>query len=79
MKTIGAFEAKTHLSELLDLVESGERVTITRRGRPVGVLVPVVEETSLSPLEAAAALRELRRGVTLGDLTVRDLIAEGRR
>jgi len=79
MRTIGAFEAKTHLSELLDLVESGERVMITRRGRPVGMLVPAVAETSLSPLEASAALRELRRGVTLDGLSLRDLVAEGRR
>jgi prevent-host-death family protein len=40
MKTIGAFEAKTHLSELLDLAAVGERITITRRGKAVAMLVP---------------------------------------
>ena len=43
MKTIGAFEAKTHLSELLDLAALGERVTITRRGKPIARLNPAVD------------------------------------
>jgi len=37
---VGAFEAKTHLSQLLDAVESGERIVITRRGKPVAELSP---------------------------------------
>lgn len=41
MDSVGAFEAKTHLSALLDRVERGEEVTITRHGRPVARLVPV--------------------------------------
>lgn len=45
--TVGAFEAKTHLSELLVRVEGGEEVTITKHGRPVARLVPV-SETPLS-------------------------------
>jgi prevent-host-death family protein len=79
MKTIGAFEAKTHLSELLDLAAMGERITITRRGRPVAELGPIRSEPALSPTEAAAALRALRVGVTLGDASLRDVIDEGRR
>jgi prevent-host-death family protein len=79
MKTIGAFEAKTHLSELLDLAAVGERITITRRGRAVAMLVPFVEEPALTPAEAAASLKVLRRGVRLDGLPVRELIEEGRR
>ncbi|HSM33677.1 MAG TPA: type II toxin-antitoxin system prevent-host-death family antitoxin [Anaerolineae bacterium] len=79
MKTIGAFEAKTHLSELLDLAALGERVTITRRGKPVAMLVPISQEPSVTPAEAATALRRLRVGVTLGGVRLRDLIEEGRR
>ncbi len=79
MKTIGAFEAKTHLSELLDLAALGERVTITRRGKPVAMLVPLTEDPALTPLEAAASLRALRSGVTLGGLELQELINEGRR
>ena len=41
MKTVGAFQAKTQLSQLLDQVERGDAVTITRHGRPVAVLAPV--------------------------------------
>lgn len=43
--TMGAFEAKTHLSELLNRVEAGESVTITKHGRPVAQLVPIVERS----------------------------------
>jgi prevent-host-death family protein len=45
--TVGAFEAKTHLSELLARAEEGEEVTITKHGRPVARLVPV-SDTPLS-------------------------------
>lgn len=79
MKTIGAFEAKTHLSELLDLAAVGERITITRRGKAVAMLVPAIVESALTPVEAAASLKALRRGVTLDGLSVHALIEEGRR
>lgn len=79
MKTIGAFEAKTHLSELLDLTAVGERITITRRGKAVAMLVPVLEGSALTPVEAADALKLLRQGITLAGIPVRELIEEGRR
>jgi prevent-host-death family protein len=41
MDSVGAFEAKTHLSDLLDRVSRGEKITITRHGVPVAMLVPV--------------------------------------
>ena len=79
-RTVGAFEAKTHLSELLDLAAMGERFTITKRGKPVAMLVPLEEEPHMTVDEAMAAMSEIRSRVTLGeDLTVRDLIEEGRR
>lgn len=56
MREIGAFEAKTHLSELLSAVAAGESITITRRGRPVARLVPVAPDRGA----ALAALRALR-------------------
>jgi prevent-host-death family protein len=40
-RSVGAFEAKTHFSALLDRAEKGEEITITRRGRPVARIVPV--------------------------------------
>ena len=80
MKQVGAFEAKTHLPKLLDLVAQGERIAITRRGRPVAMLVPVEPPAELSPPEAVARLRVLRAGVTGGeDMSIRKAIEEGRR
>ena len=40
MKSVGAFEAKTHLSELLERVSRGEKITITRHGVPVAEVIP---------------------------------------
>jgi prevent-host-death family protein len=79
-RTVGAYEAKTHLAALLDQVERGERVTITRHGRPVAVLMPPSGLPGRTAEETVAALLELRLGRCLGEgLTVRDLIDEGRR
>lgn len=78
--SVGAYEAKTHLAELLDRVERGERVTITRHGRPVAVLVPPPGVPDRTAAEAVDALLVLRAGRRLGKgLSVRDLIEEGRR
>jgi prevent-host-death family protein len=80
MRSIGAFEAKNRLSELLVAVENGEEVTITKHGRPVAKLVPVSTRDPVRIAAAIAELRELRKHVRLGaDETVRDLIDEGRR
>lgn len=81
MREIGAFEAKTHLSELLAAAESGERVTITRRGIPVAELGPVAAGNRAAALKSIADLRArlAARNVRLsaGDiLSARD---EGRR
>ena len=40
MTTVGSFEAKTHLAQLLEKVAGGERILITNRGKPVAMLVP---------------------------------------
>lgn len=79
MRTVGAYEAKTHLPQLLAEVARGETVTITKHGVPIALLVPVPEARRRSVREAIAALRDFRRGKTLNGLSVRDLIDEGRR
>jgi prevent-host-death family protein len=79
MKTIGAFEAKTHLSELLELAAMGERFTITKRGKPVAMLVPLERQPRMTPDEAMAAIRAARVGARLDGDTLRALIEEGRR
>lgn len=77
---VGAYEAKTHLSELLVKVEAGEEITITKHGAPVAKLVPVKKEAS--PSERVAAIERIQRlasGISLGRLKIKDLIGEGRR
>jgi len=75
---VGAYEAKTKLGALLDEVEKGHSVTITRHGAAVAVMVPAKRPAVPAPGETVAALRTFRKGRTLG-VAVADLIAEGRR
>lgn len=79
MPTIGAFAAKTHLGELLDQVERGEEIIITRRGKPIARLSPIRETQASQAAEAAAQLRALRQETTLAGLNWRDLRDTGRR
>jgi prevent-host-death family protein len=79
MVEMGAFEAKTHLSRLLDQVQRGDTVTITRHGKPVARLNPVAGSSRDERRRAIAELKKLRAGQTLGGLTARELIDEGRR
>ena len=78
MPEIGAYEAKTHLSELLERVSKGERIVITRHGTPVAVLAPVSDRDLRPTAEVVADLRDFRSGRTLGGLSLRELIEEGR-
>jgi len=79
MREVGAFEAKNRLGALLDRVEDGEEIVITRRGKPVAKLVPAgAGFDRASARRAVAGLLEASRGVTLGGLSIRELIDEGR-
>ncbi len=80
MAEISAYEAKTHLSQLLERARQGERIVITRHGTPVAELGPpgAVQQADASSLYEAFAL--LRARTTLGpDLTLKKLVEEGRR
>ncbi len=78
--SIGAYDAKTHFSELLEKVESGAEITITRHGSPVARLVPIKKKYSTAERRAAIArIKQLSEGLSLGGLKIRDLIREGRR
>jgi prevent-host-death family protein len=82
MMEIGAFEAKNKLSALLDLVEQGEEVTITRHGKPVARLVPPRERPNRD--EARAAMARLRarakaRGLKISIEELLEYRDEGRR
>ncbi len=78
--SVGACQAKTHFSELLEQVEAGEEITIAKHGTPVARLVPVKKTCTLQERGAAIARwTELSKGLSLCGLKIRDLIEEGRR
>jgi prevent-host-death family protein len=79
MESIGAFEAKTHLNELLQRASKGETIRITRRGVPVAKLTPPDDGEKADVRSLAEAIRQLRKGATLGKIKLRELIDEGRR
>jgi len=79
-KSIGTFDAKANLSQLLDRVAEGESITITRHGSPVARLVPVNAVDHESARKAVEEWKTLRSGNRLGKGTsVRKLMEEGRR
>jgi prevent-host-death family protein len=83
-QTITAFEAKTRLGRILDRVQAGEELLITRHGQPVAVLVPVRRDQSVDNVDRAlATFREIRkslkaRGVKIARKEIREWISEGR-
>ena len=79
MKTVGAFEAKTHLNQLLKRVSQGETFRITLRGTPIANLVPAPSEQKEDLAKIANEIREIRKGAKLRGLKIRELIDEGRR
>jgi prevent-host-death family protein len=74
VKTIGVFDAKNHLSEL---IESGEAVTITKHGKPVATLTPIRQQAA----DVVARIRALRStsGLTLTDAEIVEFTRSGRR
>ena len=87
METVGLFEAKTHLSELVARAEQGEEVIITRHNKPVAKLVPISEV----PAELIARRRKIaaemqaigremvRRGGPITGEEILEWVREGRR
>jgi antitoxin (DNA-binding transcriptional repressor) of toxin-antitoxin stability system len=82
MTTMGFYEARTHLSELLDQVAKGKKVLITRRGKPAAMIGPPPKQGHQDVrqvVQEMLAFRD-REGPTLGgQVTIRELIDEGRR
>ena len=76
--TVGAHDAKTRFSELLDRAARGEVITVSRHGVPVVRLVPVDQVDHDEERRAVAKIRETRRGVRLDGLAIRSLMNEGR-
>ncbi len=79
MKTVGAFEAKTHFSALLETVEQGEHVVITRHGKAVAELIPIERRSKKNRRDAIERLKEFSRKHSLGGIDWKELRDEGRR
>jgi prevent-host-death family protein len=86
MTSVGLVEAKAQWSRLLGRVSRGEKILITRHGKPAAMLVPPPKEAEKK--EAAKDVRQIvkemldyrdRKGPSLGGISVRELIEEGRR
>jgi prevent-host-death family protein len=78
MITIGAFEAKTHLSALLERVAAGEEVVITKHGKPIARLIGAEASDRQRVADAVATMKQLRKETTLGELSWKDLRDQGR-
>ena len=79
METIGAYEAKTHLSEILDRVSKGETFTITKHGVPVAVLHPPKNKRTGKPSDVIHEIKMFRKNNKLNGLSVKEMIEEGRK
>jgi len=78
---IGAFEAKTHFSQIIDKVEKGADYIITRRGKPVAKIIPIEQKQEMTREEAFEKLKEMRklyRGKP-GSFNIREAIEDGRK
>lgn len=79
MSTVGCYEAKTKLPNLIERVRKGETITITKRGVPVAELVPVNSGGDKNLEDVIEDLAVFHKGRTLKGTTIRQLIEEGRR
>lgn len=82
MTSVGCFAAKTHLPALLERVARGEKILITKHGRPVAMLVPSPQQGNRNVKQVVKEMLQFRDrdGPTLGGkATIRELIEEGRR
>jgi prevent-host-death family protein len=76
---VGAFEAKTQLSKLLELVRKGQRVVITKHGVPVAELVPPSETRHVESQGIIKELKTIRERTKSGKESIKQMIEEGRR
>ena len=77
MSEIGAYEAKTHLPKLLERVQKGERFVITRHGRPVAELTPVMDRDAVRIRAAIGELRSVRKALARRGVQIRDVLQSG--
>lgn len=78
MRKIGTYQLKTHLAEVLDAVEHGQTVIVTRHGKSIARILPDTTEQRDRVDKAVEALRNFPRTRLPKGVTIRDLIEEGR-
>jgi prevent-host-death family protein len=79
MGAVSSYEAKTHLSKLLKRASEGEPITITKHGVSVAKLVPAGSSKKSDVRTLIQEIRKFRKGHTLGGMSLREMIDEGRR
>lgn len=80
MKTVGSYEAKTHLPRLLEeVINTGETIVITKHGVPIAQLTPMPSSQNTDISSVIRDLNSLRQEISLNGLSVQEMIAEGRR
>lgn len=78
MKTVAVYEVKASLSRLLDQVEAGEEIKITRRGVPIARIVPDHPPVKADIAALIAEIKATRVNYTLGGMDWREMAEEGR-
>jgi prevent-host-death family protein len=76
---VSSYGAKTHLLRLLERVANGEQITITEQGVPIAKVVPVSDADRHDTSEVIERIKAFRKGHTLGGLSVREMINEGKK
>lgn len=79
MATVGSYEAKTRLPELLRRIAKGEQITITKHGVSIAVLMPAGSSKKRDTRTLIQEIRKFRKGRTLRGMDLREMIDEGRR
>ncbi len=77
--TVTTEEVAARWPNLMEKIEEGEKITITRQGVPVANVVPVPEPPKKTSAEAVDHLLALRKGIRLNGLSIREMIDEGRK
>jgi prevent-host-death family protein len=79
MGSVGSYEAKTRLPELLKRAAKGERIIITKHGVSVAVLVPARSSKKQDVRSLIQDIRKFRGEHALEGMSLREMIDEGRR
>ncbi|HBJ75518.1 MAG TPA: type II toxin-antitoxin system prevent-host-death family antitoxin [Syntrophaceae bacterium] len=79
MEMVGTYEAKTNLAKLLERVNKGETIGITKHGVPIAILTPPVQTKKAHPRQTISELKSFRDKNLLKGISLRKMIEEGRR